>query len=328
MLQSVSMFAGGVVLLLLGGRLLVSSAVDTAKRLSVSPLLIGLTLVAWGTSAPELALNLISASKGRFDLAIGNIVGANICNMALVLGACALLRPLTVQIRLIRVEIWLNAAVLTFMAALGIVRGFDKWEAGLMLGVFGAYSTWTIMSALHARTPKSQSEATAQSSVADDPMREKAPMGWFMISTCFLAGLVLLGYGGALASDGASGAATAFGIPSAIVGVTVVAIGTTLPELVTGLLAVRNKQTDLAVGNAIGSCLFNAGAIFGLTGLVSSPSTGSGIVLPLAYMAGLAIALVPISRSNNQQVSRVEGAFLLASYLTFLILSAVQAAPR
>lgn len=320
---NVLQFVGGLVLLLFGGRLLVSASVDTARRLNVSPLVVGLTLVAWGTSAPEVALNLISAYKGRGDLALGNVVGANICNMALVLGLCALIRPLVVQERLIKVEIWLNAVILGFMAVLGLFLGFDKWQAGVMLGVFGAYSMWTIMAALR-QTDAASSPAAAET-LGDDPTREKAPMGWLMIGACFVGGLVLLSLGGSLASDGASGIALALGVPAAIVGVTIVSIGTTLPEMVTGLMAVRKGQTDLAMGNAIGSCLFNGGAIFGVVGLVSPPGVDSSLTLPLAYMGILAIMLVPISRTFGKTVSRLEGGVLLASYAGFLVLSAVRA---
>lgn len=308
-------------MLLIGGRLLVSASVDTAKRLRVSPLVVGLTLVAWGTSAPELALNLVCASKGRGDLALGNVVGANICNMALVLGVCAVIKPLVVTERLIKVEIWLNAAILAFMTILGVTDGFRPWEAGLMLGVFGAYSTWTIMAALH---PTGRPRAAQDPhKLSQDPMREPSVMGWFMIGACFLGGLCLLSFGGSLASDGASGLALAMGVPPAVVGVTVVSIGTTLPELITGVLAVRKGQTDLAMGNAIGSCLFNAGAIFGIVGLVAPPPMNDAFMVPLIYMGALAIALVPISRSHDKSVSRLEGGLLLGSYALFLGVSAV-----
>lgn len=317
-------FAGGLVLLLVGGRLLVSASVDTAKRLNVSPLVVGLTLVAWGTSAPELALNLISASKGRSDLALGNVVGANICNMALVLGACALIQPLVVQERLIRIEVWLNATILALVAVLGLAWGFEKWEAGVLLGVFGSYSMWTVMAALR-KTDAAPSPAAADT-LGDDPTREDSPMGWLMIGACFVGGLVLLSLGGSLASDGASGLALSLGVPAAIVGVTIVSIGTTLPEMVTGVMAVRRGQTDLAMGNAIGSCLFNAGAILSIVGLVSPFNVDGTLTLPLAYMGVLAIALVPISRNRGKTVSRVEGGLLLASYAAFLAISAVIAA--
>lgn len=321
MLTDALKFLGGLVLLLVGGRLLVAASVDAAKRLRVSPLVVGLTLVAWGTSAPELALNIISAYKGRGSLALGNLVGANICNMALVLGLCSLVRPLVVQERLIKVEIWLNTAILGFMALLGLTWGYQKWEAGLMLGIFGAYSMWVIMAALR-KTEISESPASADT-LGSDPVREKRPMGWLMIATSFVGGLALLSFGGSLASDGASGIAISLGVPAAIVGVTIVSIGTTLPEMVTGVMAVRKGQTDLAMGNAIGSCLFNAGAIFGIVGLISTPEVDRTLILPLAYMGVLTIALVPISRNYGRTVSRVEGGMLLASYVAFLIVSAV-----
>lgn len=314
-------FLGGLALLLVGGRLLVSASVDTARRLSVSPLVVGLTLVAWGTSAPELALNLISATKGRGDLALGNVVGANICNIALVLGLCALIRPLIVQARLIRVEIGLNAAILVALAGLGLAGPFSRLHAGLMLGIFVIYSLWTIISAMR------QARDEPQATIGDDPGVAARPMGWPMIAACFAGGLALLSFGGSFASDGASGAAIALGVPAAIVGVTIVSIGTTLPEMVTGVLAVRKGQTDLAMGNALGSCIFNAGAIFGIAGLIAPPAADTSLTLPLAFMGLLAVALIPISRTFGRTVSRLEGALLLASYVAFLALS-VTVLPR
>lgn len=251
------------------------------------------------------------------------MIGANICNMAVVLGACSLLRPLVVEERLIRVEIRLNVGILGFMSALGLAGGFQPWEAGLMLGVFGAYSAWTIMAALRASDRPAVERASAP--LGDDPTRGPAPMGWVMIAACFVGGLALLTFGGSLASDGASGIALGLGVPATIVGVTIVSIGTTLPELVTGAMAVRRGQTDLAMGNAIGSCLFNAGAIFGIVGLVAPPAVDGSLTLPLVYMGLLAVALVPISRTFGRTVSRVEGALLLVSYAVFLALSAVRA---
>lgn len=324
MFAHVLQFAAGLVLLLVGGRLLVAASVDTARRLGVSPLVVGLTLVAWGTSAPELALNLVSALKGRGNLALGNIVGANICNLSLVLGVGAVIRPLVVQERLIKVEVWLNAFILGVMAMLGLAFGFARWEIGLMFAIFGAYSTWTVMSALRSsdRVPASEAADT----LGEDPLQSRLPMRWNLIAACFVGGLVLLSYGGALASDGASRIALVLGVPAAIVGVTIVAIGTTLPELVTGVTAVRKGQTDLAIGNALGSCLFNAGAIFGLTGLLAPPVADGTLITPLAYMGLLALALVPISRTFQKTVSRIEGALLLASYAAFLALTAVRTA--
>jgi cation:H+ antiporter len=144
------------------------------------------------------------------------------------------------------------------------------------------------------------------------------PMGWWWIFAAMAGGLALLTIGGSFATDGASGLAIAFGIPAAVVGVTIVAIGTTLPELTTGVLAVRAGQTDLALGNALGSCLFNSGAILGLVGLLSTPTIDGTLTVPLLYMAGLAVSLIVISRTFGRTVARVEGLLLLVSYAGFL----------
>lgn len=317
-------FAAGLALLLVGGRLLVAASVDAARRLGVSPLVVGLTLVAWGTSAPELALNLVSALKGRGNLALGNIVGANICNLSLVLGLCAIIRPLVVQERLIKVEVWLNALILGVMALLGLTFGFARWEIGVMFAIFGAYGAWTVMAAL--RSSERAASPEAADTLGEDPLQARLPMRWNLIAACLVGGLILLSYGGSLASDGASQIAIGFGVPAATVGVTIVAIGTTLPELVTGVTAVLKGQTDLAIGNALGSCLFNAGAIFGLTGLLSPPVPDGTLIVPLAYMGLLALALVPISRTFNKTISRLEGGGLLVSYAAFLALTAVRTA--
>lgn len=324
MLANALMFVAGLLILPIGGRVLVSASVDTARRLGVSPLVVGLTLVAWGTSAPELAFNLISAIKGRGDLAVGNVVGANICNMALVLGFCALIKPLVVQERLIRVEIWLNAAILVFMSLLGVLIGTSRLEAGVMLAVFLGYSVWTIASAMRGGS-RDTGHAAGDPAASEAPSPAKPPMGWGMIALCFGLGLVLLSVGGSLTSDGASGVAIALGVPAAVVGVTIVSIGTTLPEMVTGVMAVRNGQTDLAMGNAIGSCLFNAGAIFGIVGLVSPPDVAASLLVPMVYMGVLAVVLIPISRTSGKSVSRLEGSLLLLSYAGLLAYSAAEA---
>ncbi len=323
MLTLVAMFAAGLILLLVGGRLLVSAAEDAATRLGVAPLVVGLTLVAWGTSAPELALNLISASKARSDLAVGNLVGANICNMALVLGACAIVRPLRVEERLVRVEILVNAAMLVAFAALGLLDGFGRGDGALMLGLFALYSAWTVRAALkRSRRPAA---ATLADGVAADASRAVFPLGWTMIAACFIGGLVLLSIGGSLTSDAASGIAVTLGAPAAVVGVTVVSIGTTLPELVTGIIAVRRGRSELAMGNAIGSCLFNTGAIFGAVGVLSPPGSVDDLSIALVYMAALGLALIPISRTVDKTVSRWKGGMLLASYALFLAILAVKA---
>jgi cation:H+ antiporter len=313
------LFLGGLVLLLVGGKMLVSASVDIARRLGVPPLLVGLTLVAWGTSAPELSLNLVSAWKGRGDLALGNVIGANICNMGLVLGVCALMRPLRVQEQLIRIETNLNAAMLSLMAVFGLAfRGYERWESLAMLLTFSIYATWTIIAGLKKRTSQSALVPTEEPAGYPTP-----PMSWWRIGIFLIAGLALLTLGGSMASDAAVDIATTLGVPNGVVAVTIVSMGTTLPELITGVMAVRRGQVDLAMGNAIGSCLFNAGAIFGLAATIAPPHDLTGVGTSLVTMLVLALVLLPISRTFHRHIARIEGAALLGVYVLFLALQAM-----
>lgn len=322
-LQHSGAFLVGLVLLIVGGKLLVSAAVDTARRLNVPSLLVGLTLVAWGTSAPELALNLAAALNGHAELALGNVVGANICNMGLVLGVCALMKPLKVQDRVVRVETWLNAAMLALLALTGLIDStYTRWEASALLAAFAIYSTITIVAGLRESRVKSGAALVPTHEPEGYPL---PPMSWWRIGLFFVAGLALLTVGGNFASGAAVGIAAALGVPESVVAVTIVSIGTTLPEMVTGVLAVKRGQVDLAMGNAIGSCIFNAGAIFGIAGLIDPPAVPQRAALSLGTMLLLAVMLVPIARTFERVVARIEGLLLLCVYAAFLAAQAIMA---
>lgn len=327
LLKFAGMFAGGLVLLLVGGRVLVDAAASMAARLGVPPLLVGLTIVAWGTSAPELAFNTISAVKDRTDLVFGNLVGANICNIALILGIGALLRPLAVGEEVIRRELPILAATLLLSLLLGVTGpdGFARWEGAALLTVFVVYSTFTIVSGIRAKSRASPLAGQISPSIATTSTRS-------MVSCAagFAAGLVLLGLGGSLAADGASGAAEALGVSPTIVGLTVVSVGTTLPELITAVIAIRKGHVDLAVGNALGSCMFNIACILGLASIISPAGLPENGVLALVVMTGLGIVLLPMAYTHNRTISRIEGTSLLAVYAAFVsfqVYSAVSA-PR
>lgn len=327
LLKFVGMFAGGLVLLLVGGRVLVDAAASMAARLGVPALLVGLTIVAWGTSAPELAFNTISAVKDRTDLVFGNLVGANICNIALILGIGALIRPLAVGEEVIRRELPVLAATMLLALVLGVVgqAGFARLEGALLLGVFLVYSAFTIISGIRAKARASPLEGQIGQSVATTTTRS-------MVSCAagFVAGLVLLGIGGSLAADGASGAAEALGVSPTVVGLTVVSVGTTLPELITAIIAIRKGHVDLAVGNAIGSCMFNIACILGLASVISPADLPENGLVALAVMTGLGFVLLPMARTHNRTISRIEGASLLTVYAAFVAFQVYSAlsAPR
>jgi cation:H+ antiporter len=322
-MMTVLEFLAGLAMLLVGGRLLVTAAVSLAQRFSVPPLLIGLTLVAWGTSAPELAFNLTSAITGKPDLVVGNVVGANICNLGLVLGISALITPLAVSAPVVRLEIPLM--VLMFLATLAFaqVPGLEAPLGGrliplMLLVAFGAYSAWVIRAGLRERR---QNRELAAQTKASDLMPPTLPLWLSML--IMLGGVALLGTGGSLTSDAASAIAAKLGMSQRVVGLTVVAFGTTTPELITSILAVRKKQIDLAVGNAVGSCLFNLGAIFAVCELVAPSSIPAAATPSLIVMTLLGVLLIPMSRTYKGIIARWEGALLLlvqAAFITYEIM--------
>jgi cation:H+ antiporter len=316
-MQYAGLFALGLVMLLIGGRLLVSASVQVATRLGVPPLLVGLTLVAWGTSAPELAFNITAAATDRPALVLGNVIGANICNMGLVLGLMSLIRPLAVDSTVIRRELPIMVGLFVLMAAAILSPMADvltgRLGPALMLTAFLGYSVVVIRLGLRERDRDPLARQTEQS----DIMQARYPV--WRLAIMFIAGLGLLGVGGNIAADAATGIAKVLGMSDRVVGLTVVSVGTTLPELVTAFLAIRKGQVDLAVGNAVGSCLFNAGAIYGLAGLIAPPPGGAEIMLSLATMTLMGIMLIPMSRTHSNSIARFEGAALLLTQTAFVI---------
>lgn len=314
------LFMLGLAMLLVGGRGLVAAAVEIATRLRVPPLLVGLTLVAWGTSAPELAFNLTAAIQGKTDLIFGNTVGASICNLGLVMGLSAMITPLAVDSKVVRREVPLMLLLFALFSLVAAWPALDtlgggRVRPGLILAVFAAYSAYMIREGMMQRAEnETLAEQVSQSEIVT--RRRSVPM----IVCMLLGGLALLGVGGSLAAEAASSIAKMLGMSDRVVGLTVVALGTTLPELVTSILAVRSKQTDLAVGNAVGSCIFNIGAIAAVCGLVSPSGLPEGGWASLVTLLVLGVLLIPMSRTFQGRIARIEGGVLLAvqgAYIAF-----------
>ncbi|MBX3360768.1 MAG: calcium/sodium antiporter [Phycisphaeraceae bacterium] len=312
------LFAAGLGMLLVGGRVLVSAAVDIAQRFGVPTLLIGLTLVAWGTSAPELAFNLTSAIKGKPDLVLGNVVGASICNMGLVLGVAALIAPLAVEAQIVRREIPLMIGMFVLMLATSLSVDLQHAAGGrleplILIAAFGAYSAVAIRAGLRSRTVDKPLEIqTSENSIVG----RVRPL--WMALVLAIVGMALLSVGGSIASDAAGGIAVGLGLSPRVVGLTVVAIGTTMPELITSIIAVRKGQADLAVGNVAGSCLFNIGAIFAVCGLVAPAPPAPDALPSIVAMCVLGLMLIPMSRTHNRHISRIEGAVLILVQVSFI----------
>jgi cation:H+ antiporter len=332
-LPAVLPLAVGVVLLLLGGSWLVDGAVGMARRLRLSPLLIGLTVVAFGTSAPELFFNLAAALGNHPELSFGNVVGSNIANIALVIGLAAMMRPLAVHSRVLKKELPLLIGVSAAMLLLawlgpavkddGTLRsGWGRTDGLIMLaGFMGVTWLWYRMGRRDRRDPL-LAEAEAEA-------RLERPLA---LGVAVALGLLALIAGGKLAELGAAGVASWLGMSQAFIGLTVVAIATSLPEVVTSLMACRKGHADLAVGNVVGSNLFNILLVLGATATVApvpvpvKPSLlgierGWGDLL---VMLGLTVILLPMAATSRQHIRRWEGAFLLLCYLAYLGLSVVR----
>lgn len=296
-----------LVVLTLGADWLVRGATRLAARFGVSRLLIGLTVVAFGTSAPELAVSLGSSLTGKTDLAVGNVVGSNVFNVLFILGLSALVAPLGIARKLVRLDIPILIAVslLLFVLALdGRVGRFD----GLLL-VAGALA-YTVFSVRISRADASPEEAGASSRPAG---RLAFDLGWIVL------GLVLLVFGARWFVDGAVELARGFGVSELVIGLTIVAAGTSLPEVATSVVAALRGERDVAVGNVVGSNLLNILAILGLCGLVAAEGVAvSPAVLrfDLPVMLAVAFATLPLAIARGR-IGRWEGLLFLVAYALY-----------
>ena len=305
--------AAGVALLIAGGDVLVRGAVALATRLGVAPLLIGLSVVAFGTSAPELALNISAALNSNTDLSFGNIIGSNIANIGLILGLSALIKPMAVNSSLIKREIPILIGVSVLTVALAYAPphapesmpqayAFARPEGALFIAGFVGF-LWLL-----TRAAK-KGERVVVEEVAD----EKPVRPWLALGL-LIGGLIMLALGGALAERGAVGVARAAGLSDAVIGLTVVAVATSLPELATSVMAARRGQIDIAVGNVVGSNLFNILLVLGVTASIAPTPIPAGGGLSLGVMLLLAALLLPMSKTHSGFISRLEGALLLLIY--------------
>jgi len=298
---------GGLALLAAAAEGLVYGAASLARRMGVSPLVIGLTVVSIGTSLPELMVGIDAALTGSGDLALGNVVGSNIGNLALILGVAALVRPISVQTQVVRVDGPILAAVSILFVGLILDGGLGRIDGGLLLAGIVGYVGYSLRAGRTTSVP-------AQETVGDlVPSRHAA---WVDVAFLLL-GLVGLGVGAHLLVEGAVTIAEQFGVGPIVVGLTVVAVGTSLPELATSVAAARRGKGDLAVGNAVGSSIFNLLGILGATVFVHPLSAQSLRWLDTGVMVGTALLILPFLRSGRT-LSRVEGAGLLLVYVAYL----------
>jgi len=312
LLSTVVIGAAGLLLLYLGGEALVRGACSLALRMRISPLVIGLTVVAFGTSAPELAVSLEASLGGVGDIALGNVIGSNIANIALILGVTALVRATKVEARILRIDAPLMVLASLLLVVMLADGGLARFEGGLL---FAGLAAWIGFTALAARK---ESQAVRQE------FSQGVPHSVSRVATAVLfvfGGIGALVVGGKLLIDAAVAIAAAAGVSQAVIGLTIVAVGTSLPEFAASVVAAIRGQGDIAVGNVVGSNLFNVLGILGVSTLVTPLGRGSIDWMTLGVFVGVALLIVPLLYTQRQ-LSRVEGAGLLlvyAGYVTWLL---------
>lgn len=301
----------GILLLLFGGDFLVRASIDLALRFKVSMLVIGMTVVSFATSAPELLVSLDAALDGYTDISFGNIVGSNIANIALILGLTAIIFPLDVQLKTFKVDWWIM--MFTILLLLGVIY-FDQllsfWEAFIMVIILIAYNYFQIKkSRKRNESPAEEGEVQKSKHIA--------------FTLFFLIGGVAgLKFGSDLLILGAVDLAGQWGMSERVIGLTVVSVGTSLPELAASLIAAVKGKPDLSVGNLIGSNIFNVLAVLGITGMIIDLPVESMDLLTFDFPWLIAISLVlyPMMKwVTKRRISRIEGLTLFILYLTYII---------
>lgn len=340
----------GLAVLVFGGEALIRGASRLAVAMKISPLVVGLTIVAFCTSAPELAVSVSAVLKGNADIAVGNVVGSNICNICLILGFAALLKPIVVSSTLIRREIPLMIALflLTYFFALsgsemplsqlfhGDYEGLIvPWEGVFLFLVLCAYTGWTIYEVLYHKKGNEEYVKEIEEEIVPPPSEEKHDEkihGFtnILVNVCLLIiGIAMLVAGADMLVQGSVTIAKKLGVSELIIGLTILAVGTSLPELIVSILAAIQGKSDIAVGNVIGSNIFNILGVLGptafLTGLVGGDGlkvTGKALQFDMPIMILVSIFCIVIC-VTGRRVSRGEGVFLLFCYAVYLALLCV-----
>ena len=323
MLGYAALFLVGLTLLVVGAEALVRGASRLALSMGVSPLVVGLTVVAFGTSAPELAVSVGATLDGRPDLAIGNVIGSNIANILLILGISALIAPLVVHEQIIRQEIPIMLGASVLMVVMALDGRITRYEAAVLFALVVGYTYYLIRQSRRATA----SEASAAD--ADLPVDSQWDRHWSVQIGLILGGLALLVLGSNWLVSSAVVFAQMFGVSELVIGLTVVAVGTSLPEVATSVVAALRGERDIAVGNVIGSNVFNIFSVLGITGLVSAggiPISEAARTFDLWVMLAVAFACLPIMLTGRE-IARWEGGVFLgyyAAYTIYLILAAQQ----
>lgn len=300
----------GFAFLILGADLLVRGASAVARSLGIHPLVIGLTIVAYGTSMPEFMASFTAMQKGIAGIAVGNVLGSNICNIALVLGIAALLTPVRIERDVFTTQIPITLVLTVMLLGMFLTGGaMSRWEGTFFsIGIVG-YTWWMLV---RNRCPDQQ--------VADSGKKTIFEKSRWVATASIVAGCAALFWGGDWVVEGSTTMARQFGISERVIGGTLVALGTSLPELITTVVGILKQEVDLGVGNAVGSCIFNLMMILGFTALVNPiAATASDYSLEFLFSVGTLLLLWLIG-FPGRRLGRISGGVLVVSYIAFIVL--------
>jgi cation:H+ antiporter len=316
-LGTVGLLLAGFVTLVAGGELLVRGAGGIAAAVGLSPLVVGLTVVAFATSAPELAVTLQAVRDGSPDLAVGNVVGSNIANVLLVLGIAAVIGPLAVKYQLVRVDVPVMVAMGVLLLAVSldglISRTNGAWLFACLLG-------YAISAVIMGRRETAREKPDPEPGAAAGPVPAGQMRHHAVNVVALVLGVALLVAGAEWLVEGATRIANERGVPEMVIGLTIVAVGTSLPELATTVIAAMRGQRDMAVGNAVGSSIFNIGAVLGVSSLLAPdgiPVAESAIRVDIPIMIAVSAALLPVIFTGFE-IRRWEGGLFLGLYAAFI----------
>lgn len=309
MIVPVVLLMVGLAVLVAGGEALVRGGGRLGRALGLSPLVVGLTIVAFATSAPELAVSVDATLSGSAGLAVGNVVGSNITNILLVLGVAALLLPVAVRSQMLRRDVPVMVGLSILLLALSMSGTISRFEGAALVTLLVVYLAWSVTVAR-----RSNGEAVGPSAATDPP--RVRPVDLALVAV----GIGLLVLGARLLVTGAVEIAAAVGLSDLVIGLTVISIGTSLPEVATSVIAALRGERELAVGNVVGSNIFNVGAVMGVTAIVSPtgvPVADAAIRFDVPVMVAAAIVLLPVIYTRST-IERWEAALFLAYYVVYV----------
>ncbi|MBQ6814660.1 MAG: calcium/sodium antiporter [Lachnospiraceae bacterium] len=314
LLKAVVILVVGFVLLIKGADFFVEGSSAVAKKLRVPSIIVGLTIVALGTSLPELAVSVTASIAGSNAIAISNVVGSNLFNLLVVCGACTLFMPLSINKSTLKQDFPLSiicAVMLLVMGYIGMAVG--RLDAGILLIIFITYISILVMQALKARKGSTQS----------DEENEKKDIPVWLCIVYIVGGIAAIKFGGDFVVDGAKEIAKQFGMSENLIGLTIVAVGTSLPELVTSVVASRKDEIDMALGNVLGSNIFNVLFILGTAGVISPMAFIMENVVDIAILIVVSV-LVYVFGWTKQRVEKKEGVIMIGIYVAYMVYACIR----